>query len=144
MRALPPGRGQLETLRVGRSDWGEQRIEIEVREGTVILAGQVLSLTHRRLAEVLAWWAAGCERVENLLHVVPPEQETDDELTDAIRLVLEKDPLVRPDALKVTVRDGVVTLEGGLASDDERLLAVQDVWYVPGVQDVVDRIAVSG
>jgi osmotically-inducible protein OsmY len=136
---------RVEILRAERSEWGNHRIEIEVRDGTVILSGDVLSLSHRRMAEVLAWWAAGCENVENLLHVVPPEWETDDELADAVRLVLEKDPLVaRADQLLVTVQQGVVTLEGIAASDEERHLAVQDAWYIPGVQDVVDRIQVAG
>lgn len=135
---------QVETLRAGRNEWGRHGIEIEVRNGTVILSGEALSLTHRRLAEVLAWWAAGCECVENLLHVVPPEQETDDELADAVRLVMEKDPLVRADQLRITAQQGVVVLEGLAGSDEERHLAVQDAWYVPGVRDVVDRIQVGG
>ncbi len=133
---------QIETIRTDRSEWGDHRIEIEVRGGTVILSGNVLSLTHRRLAEVLAWWAAGCEAVENLLHVVPKERETDDELADAVRLVMEKDPLVRPDQVLIRAEQGVVILEGSVASEEERHLAVQDAWYVPGVQDVVDRIQV--
>jgi osmotically-inducible protein OsmY len=135
---------RLDTLRVSHSDWGEQRIEIEVEDGAVTLSGRVLSLSHRRLAEVLAWWAAGCEIVENLLHVVPPERETDDELVDAVCMVMEKDPLVRADQLLITAQQGVVTLAGFVASEDERHLAVQDAWYVPGVQDVVDKLTVGG
>lgn len=135
---------QTEVLRTVRSEWGNHRIEVEVRDGTVVLSGEVLSLTHRRLAEVLAWWAAGCECVENLLHVVPPEEETDDELADAVRLVMEKDPLVRADQLHIAAQDGVVTLEGLAASDEERYLAVQDAWYIPGIRDVVDKIQVGG
>lgn len=143
---------RLDTIRIGRSewpnrtegDWGEQRIEIEVQDGTVTLSGTVLSLSHRRFAEVLAWWAAGCESVVNLLHVVPPEQETDGELADAVLMVLEKDPLVHQPQIHITAEQGTVTLEGYLASDEERRLAVLDAWYVPGVHDVVDRIQVAG
>lgn len=143
---------RLETIRVGRSewpnrsegDWGEQRIEIEVKDGTVTLSGTVLSLSHRRLAEVLAWWAAGCELVVNLLRVVPPEQETDGELVDAVLMALEKDPLVHQSQLHVTAKQGTVTLEGYLPSEEERHMAVLDAWYVPGVHDVVDRIQVAG
>lgn len=142
----------LETIRVGRSewpdhsggDWGEQRIEIEVKDGAVTLSGTVLSLSHRRLAEVLAWWAAGCELVVNLLHVVPPERETDGELADAVLMALEKDPLVHQSQLHVTAEQGTVTLEGYLPSEEEKRMAVLDAWYVPGVHDVVDRIQVAG
>lgn len=135
---------RLEVLRPVPGEWGGHSIEIEVREGIVTLSGKVLSLTHRRIAEVLAWWAAGCESVENLLHVVPPEQETDGELADAVRLVLEKDPLVHADQLGITAKEGTITLQGRLASSEERLLAEQDAWYVPGVRDVVNMIAVGG
>ncbi len=115
-----------------------------MQDGTVTLSGTVLSLSHRRFAEVLAWWAAGCESVVNLLHVVPPEQETDGELADAVLMVLEKDPLVHQPQNHITAEQGTVTLEGYLASDEERRLAVLDAWYVPGVHDVVDRIQVAG
>ncbi|MGZ8218666.1 BON domain-containing protein [Methylomagnum sp.] len=135
---------RLEAVREVRDEWGNHRVEIEAQDGTVILTGEVLSLTHRRMAEVLAWWAVGCESVENLLHVVPPEQETDDELADAIRMVMEKDPLVRADQLQIKAQHGQVTLAGTLLSNEERYLAVQDAWYVPGVQDVVDGILVAG
>lgn len=133
---------QLHTLRVGDSAWGEPRIEIDTRDGAVYLSGTVPSLGHRRLAEVLAWWAAGCETVDNRLHVVPRERETDAELADTVRRVLEKDPLVHAAPLTITIRDGVVTLAGTAGSDEERYLAVQDVWYIPGVRDVVDRIEI--
>jgi len=140
--ATPPSTAQhragpwpvLDRLRVAVPDAG----------GEGKLRDEVVNLTHCRLAEVLAWWAAGCERVENLLHVVPPEQETDDELADAVRLVIEKDPLLRADQLLITVQHGVITLDGYAASDEERHLAERDTWYIPGVQDVVDRIQVGG
>lgn len=135
--------GRLETLRAGRGGQDEPRIEIDTQDGTAILTGSVPSLTHRRLAEVLAWWAAGCEIVDNRLHVQPPERETDDELADAVRLVLEKDPLVHQDRLAIRVAEGMVTLTGTAASDEERYLAVQDVWYIPGVRDVADHIQVK-
>lgn len=128
-----------ETWRVPKSAIGEQ-IDIEVRAGVVTLAGRVGSLTHRRLAEVLAWWTAGCELVENRLRVVPPELENDGELTDAVRLVLEKDPLVHSSQIAIAVDHGEVTLNGFVASDEERRLAVLDAWYVPGVREVVDHI----
>ena len=128
---------QLETVREGRGD-GE--IDIHAEGGAVCLEGNVGSLTHRRLAEVLTWWTAGCQRVNNRLHVTPAEQETDDELADAIHMVLEKDPLVHSSQLSVAVREQVVTLRGYVASDEERRLALMDAWYVPGVHDVVDQV----
>jgi len=119
-------------------------IVIAVHQGVVHLSGKVDSLSHRRLAEVRAWWTGGCELVENHLKVVPPERETDGELTDAIRMVLEMDPLVHADQVHVRVHDGVVTLEGSVPSKEEKKLAVLDAWYVPGVHEVADRISARG
>jgi osmotically-inducible protein OsmY len=129
----------VETWRVAKSTTDEV-IEVEVRDGTVVLSGRVGSLTHRRLAEVLVWWTAGCELVENRLRVVPPEKENDGELSDAVRIVLEKDPLVHSGQISIAVEHGEVTLNGYVASDEERRLAVLDAWYVPGVREVVDHI----
>jgi osmotically-inducible protein OsmY len=115
-------------------------IGIAVHKGVVQLTGKVGSLSHRRLAEVRAWWTGGCELVENHLKVEPPEKETDDELTDAVRMVLEMDPLVHAGQIYARARDGVVTLEGYVASKEEKKLAILDAWYVPGVHEVVDRL----
>jgi osmotically-inducible protein OsmY len=130
---------EFETWRVSKSELGEL-VDIEVSKGVVTLSGRVGSLTHRRLAEVLAWWTAGCELVETRLRVVPPERENDGELTDAVRIVLEKDPLVHSGQISIDVQHGEVTLNGFVGSDEERRLAVLDAWYVPGVREVVDRI----
>ncbi|MFW6093169.1 MAG: BON domain-containing protein [Pseudomonadota bacterium] len=118
------------------------RVEVTVAGGIVTLSGTVTSLTHRRFAEVLAWWAPGCERVDNLLEVVPPEDDNDNEITDAVRMVLEKDPLVHATQLHIGTAGGIVALEGLVATDEERHLAEQDAWYVPGVWAVVDRVEV--
>lgn len=128
-----------ETWRVTKSNIDEQ-IDVDVHDGIVTLSGRVGSLTHRRLAEVLVWWTAGCELVENRLRVVPPEKESDGELTDAVRMVLEKDPLVHSSQISIAVEHGEVTLNGYVASEEERRLAVLDAWYVPGVREVVDHI----
>lgn len=130
---------EWEIWRVSKSELGEN-MDIEVHQGVVTLSGRVGSLTHRRLAEVLTWWTAGCELVENRLRVVPPEKENDGELTDAVRIVLEKDPMVQSEQISINVQHGEVTLNGYVASEEERRLAILDAWYVPGVREVVDHI----
>lgn len=117
-------------------------IRVNVEEGIVTLTGTVGSLSHRRLAEVLVWWTANCQGVNNLLDVAPPQDDNDDELTDIIRMVLEKDPLVHAHQLVVTTHQGIVELHGSVASEEEKRLAVLDAWYVPGVENVIDCIGV--
>jgi osmotically-inducible protein OsmY len=119
---------------------GNKEIVVAVFDGSITLSGQVESLTHRRLAEVLMWWIDGCRYVDNRLEVVPPEEDTDYEITDAVRIVLEKDPLVHASQLSAATAGGVVVLEGSVATREEKGLALQDVWCIPGVADVVDHV----
>jgi osmotically-inducible protein OsmY len=48
--------------------------------------------------------------------------------------------LVHSGQISIAVEHGEVTLNGYVASDEERRLAVLDAWYVPGVREVVDHI----
>lgn len=137
--------------------WQKERIEIlrnagvepagtivvAVENGVITLSGTVLSLSHKRLAGVLAWWTPGCRDVVNGLEVAPPEADSDDEVADALRLVLEKDPLVHADQIRASVNNCVVTLEGLVGEAEERKMAELDAWYVFAVDKVINRIQVS-
>lgn len=121
-------------------DW----IEVLVDDGKVTLTGRVSSLAHRRIAELLAWWTHGTATVENQLNVTPAEEDNDDEIVEAVQIAFEKDPLVHSEQLRPDSAEGVVVLSGSVASDEERQLALTDTWYIPGVQEVVDRIELHG
>jgi osmotically-inducible protein OsmY len=123
---------------------GAQAITATVCDGVVTLKGTVGSLAHRRLADVLAWWTPGTCGVRNFLHVVPDEQDTDAEVNDALRIVLDKDPWLDAAAIAVRVTGRVVTLEGVVASEEQRRMAGQDAWYVLGVHGVDNRLQVQG
>ncbi len=115
---------------------------ITVREGVVTLEGAVESLSHRRLAEVLTWWSAGVTDVVDRVRIVPEQADSDNEITDAVNMVLEKDPLVHSGQIHVATRRGTVTLEGLVREEEEREMAEMDVWYLEGVDQVVNRIEV--
>jgi osmotically-inducible protein OsmY len=51
-----------------------QRIQVDVRGGTVYLRGNVSSLEQKWLADEIAWWTAGVRDVVNELGVEPPAQ----------------------------------------------------------------------
>jgi osmotically-inducible protein OsmY len=118
-------------------------IVVEVSDGAVTLNGEVPSLSHKRLAGVLAWWVPGCRDVINGLEEVPPEQDNDDELTDAVRLALEKDPFINAGKIRVATKDWVVTLEGRVPNQTMKQMAERDAWYVLGVKDVVNQLQVK-
>lgn len=134
-------KGVMETLRAVPDS--KDVIGLTIEDGVAELTGHVGSLSHKRLAGALAWWAPGCRDVLNELRVDPPEQDSDDEIADALRLVLEKDPLVlHADDLGIAVRDHVVTLSGVVATDEERRMVESDAWYLVGVRDVRNRLEV--
>ena len=119
---------------------GEIRYLVE--NGVVTLSGEVPGLGRKRLAGVLAWWVPGSRDVVNGIAVVPPEEDSDDETTDAVRIVLEKDPFVHAAQIRVSCRERVVTLEGLVPSEAEREMAEYDAWCTFGVDRVVNRIEV--
>lgn len=118
-------------------------IDVEVTHGVVILNGAVSSLSAKRLAGVLAWWVPGSRDVVNGLEVSPPEEDNDDEVVDAVRLTLEKDPFVNAAQIRVGCRNFTVTLEGVVKSEAERHMAEADSWYVFRVDRVVNQLLVE-
>lgn len=118
-------------------------IDVDVAGGVVTLNGNVGSLSHKRLAGVLAWWVPGSRDVVNGLEVVPPMEDNDDEVTDAVRLVLEKDPFVNASQVRVQCRNYTVTLEGVVSREKEKEMAEEDAWCVFRVNDVINRLVVA-
>jgi osmotically-inducible protein OsmY len=131
--------GQTEILR--RVD-GNSYILASVQEGVVTLNGEVVSLTHKRLAGVLAWWIPGTRDVVNGMEVVPDQVDNDSEIVDAVRLVLEKDPLVEAGRVSVRAENRVVTLEGAVPNNMIKEAAELDAWFVFGVDNVDNRLEV--
>ena len=134
-------KGELLTVRA-RPDRSAGDVCVTVDDGVVTLAGTVPSLGHKRLAGVLAWWVPGSRDVVNDLEVIPFHADSDDEITDAVRSALEKDPFINAGQVGVSTRHRVVTLRGVVANDAEREMAEFDAWYVAGVDDVCNELAV--
>lgn len=122
---------------------GAYSLVVSAADGVARLEGTVGSLTHRRLAEVVAWWTGGCADVINDLRIVPEQEDSDNELTDAVRMAIEKDPIVDASQVRIGTAAGVVHVEGLMPNVQQREAVLEDVWLVPGVFDVVDRIEVA-
>ena len=133
-----------QTVKAGRQTprGSADHIELLVQEGVVTLGGQVESYAHKALAGVLAWWRRGTRNVVNNLMVDHPMDDPDGEMTDALRMVLEKDRLVSMAQIRAICRDFTATLTGAVKSEVERRLAEADAWYLFGVNEVDNRLAV--
>jgi osmotically-inducible protein OsmY len=134
-------KGRVEILREVQGE-GSGQIEVLVEDGVITLEGSLISLSHKRIAGVLAWWTPGCRDVVNSLDVLPVEEDNDAEVLDALHLVLEMDPLLRAEQIRAQARNYVVTLEGFVRSEEERRRAELDAWALFAVDNVVNKIEV--
>lgn len=138
-------KGETLTLQEAGGNDASGDLLVSVTDGVVTLDGWVISLSHKRMAGALAWWAPGCRDVVNALEVQPPEQDNDDEVSDALSLVLEMDPMIpHPEQIRILTRNYVVTLEGLVGSEAEKNRAEQDAWGLFAVDRVVNHLAVGG
>jgi osmotically-inducible protein OsmY len=134
--------------------------------GDLVMEGEVEDVAAKKLALERAAAIPGVDRIIDRLHVRPArrmedgevrqhvcnaligepalrhEPDSDAELLEALRVVLEKDPIVEPGSIQVSVRGRVVTLTGAVASDEQRHMAEMDAWFVWGVDRVVNQLRV--
>ena len=137
-------KGETLTLQEAGGEDASGDLLVSVKDGVVTLDGWVISLSHKRMAGVLAWWTPGCRDVVNALEVLPPEQDNDDEVSDALLLVLEMDPLIPdPGQIRAHTRNYVVTLDGLVATQAEKDRAEQDAWCLFAVDNVINQLAVG-
>ncbi len=133
-------KGEMQVVREPPDATGT--IDVRVQDGVVTLDGDVAGLGEKRLAGVLAWWVPGSRDVINGIGVTPPEQDSEAAMTDAVLQVLEKDPFVNSESIRVHSRHSIVWLDGTVPREAELKLAEDDAWYVFGVDKVVNRLAV--
>ena len=117
-------------------------IRVSVKDAVVMLDDHVLTWTQKRLAGVLAWWVPGSRDVINGMEVIGDQQDSDEELAKAVRIVLKKDPFINEEQIHVDVKLSVATLEGDVPSAPQKEMAEFDAWYVFGVDKVVNRLEV--
>lgn len=135
--------GDAEPTSVAPTSDDTSTIGVTVREGTARLEGTVAMLLHRRLAEVLCWWIPGTTNVDNHLYVMPSAPDSDQEITDAIRTALDKDPWLDASLLRVSTHDREVKLAGALPNNAQCQRAESDAWYVRGVHGVMNKIEIE-
>ena len=119
-------------------------LEYAVADGVVTLNGSVSDLAIKRYVGVLAWWNPGSRDVINGIVAASDETDGPDRIADAVRVVLEKDPYIDAAQVKVGVRGRIVRLTGWLPSAAQSQMAENDVWYVFGVDDVLNEIETPG
>ena len=72
-----------------------------------------------------------------------PPPVNDDTITDQVMIKLASDPVVKGGALKVDVKDGVVTLTGAVEQDKQKEKAEKIAKKVKGVKQVVNNLEIK-
>ena len=122
-------------------------VDVAVVEGVVTMHGKVRTGAEKAKAGQVVSAVEGVRSVRNLLRVAPEAfgaagRIDDDAVRRSVDSALRTDP--RLVGIKVSsVENGVVILEGALASLEEKRRAIELVWAVPGVSRVSSRIEVE-
>lgn len=120
----------------------ENKIEVETDRGVVYLRGTVDSYTERRAADVDARSAPGVLDVVNELTVAVVPSRSDEAIAADVRLALESNLAADLSDISISVKKGVVTLKGNVATVAQRWLVDEVVRWTPGVVDVVNDLGV--
>lgn len=119
----------------------KDKIQVKVQNGFVTLTGEVDWFYQRDDAEAAVRKLTGVKGMSNEIKVKPQVRVTD--IKQRIETALKRNAEVEADAIKVTVQDGRVILDGKVKAWYERELAERTAWSAPGVISVEDRISIN-
>ena len=118
-------------------------VGVAVKDGVVTLTGFVPSFWEKDAAEKAAKRVYGVKGVANDIAVKPLWQRIDPEIArDAVH-ELESHVSIPADRIKVTVKDGWVTLEGTVDWEYQKSLAQSAMKKLKGVSGVTNKIQVT-
>jgi osmotically-inducible protein OsmY len=118
---------------------------VAAKDGVVTLTGQVAHYAQKAAAEDAAKRIYGVKAVANDIEIELPGSSlrTDADIAAAALSALKWDYEVPDDRIKVTVRDGWVTLEGTVDWQYQEDAAERCVQYLMGVKGVTNSIVIK-
>jgi osmotically-inducible protein OsmY len=120
----------------------QDAIKIKVTKGWVQLSGTVEWHFQRDAAARALQGMAGVTGVTNAILISPKANASD--VRERIEKALKRDAEVEAAAIKISVVDGTVTLDGKVHSLSERRAAERAAWAAPGVRNVTDHLSITG
>ncbi len=117
-------------------------VQVEAEHQVVRLVGSVDSLAARSSAEDDARLVRGVKDVINDLKVAPGLHRTDGEIASDVRASLLGELNLGASEIEVTVRDGMVELQGSVSNADLRRRVEEVARRTPGVLGVENNIVV--
>lgn len=123
----------------------DDEIGVAVKDGVVTLSGHVPSYADKYIAIYAVERVVGVKALADEMQVNLPSahQRTDTELAHAAVNVMEWNVQVPDDRVRVTVRDGWITLEGEVEWQYQRAAAERCLHDLKGVRGVTNLIAMK-
>ncbi|HTI60225.1 BON domain-containing protein [Mucilaginibacter sp.] len=117
-------------------------IGVAVKNGIVTLTGIVDTYSKKLYAEKAVKRVAGVKAVAEDIQVgfSPSYRKTDTEIADAVFNALKWHAAVQEDKIRIKVDDGMVTLEGEVEWDYQRVAAKIAIQNLTGVRSVLNLI----
>lgn len=141
----PPRDEDLARRAVQMLDWSvsvpPNAIQVKVQDGWVTLTGEVAWQYQKEEAQAALKRLSGVAGIINMIEVKQAASATD--VRAKIEAALKRNAEVEADAIKVTVKDAKVTLEGKVHAWHERDLVENAAWSAPGVRSVVDHLTLA-
>lgn len=141
----PPPDEDLAQRAVQMLDWSatvpKSAVQVKVQNGWVTLTGKVDWQYQKEEAYRAIRRLAGVAGITNGVEVNPRASVPD--VRAKIMAALKRNAELEADAIKVTVKDAKVVLEGTVNAWYERQLAENAAWSAPGVRAVEDHLTLS-
>ncbi len=120
-------------------------IGVAVHRGVVMLSGSTACWSHRVAAQNAAHRVAGVRDVANEIRLGfgVGGTRTDADIAEAVRSALEWNARVPHEAIRSTVSNGQITLEGEVDCLSERDDAEHAIEHLKGVQLVINKVQVK-
>lgn len=141
--------GKAETTLLLNTNLNSFDINTDVKDGEVTLTGKVNSEVDKSLAGELIESLDGVNKVHNKLEVLSSESPnqmvqtlTDSKVVAVVKTRLLIESEVTGSSIDVDAKEGVVTLQGEVANDAERDLAIAIAKNTADVTKVVDKLEV--
>jgi osmotically-inducible protein OsmY len=119
----------------------KDKVQVKVQGGFVTLSGEVEWFYQRDDAEKAVRKLAGIKGILNDIKIRSKAQASD--IKSRIETALKRNAELEADAIRVSVFNGRVTLDGKVKAWYERDLAERTAWSAPGVVAVEDHINIA-
>jgi osmotically-inducible protein OsmY len=110
----------------GRFEFPYARVRVE--SGVAYLSGSVRTEQLRQWATQIVEGVPGVVAVKNHLRASIQETPPDQEIAARIQAAAARQAFISPEAMRIQVEQGRVTLAGEVGSFEEKLTAVRDAW----------------